>query len=60
MKGKYIIIDLRNMDVMKDKNGKPIYYDSEKDARMTCGMYEFENAWVCKLVHNYIDEGCKR
>ena len=45
MKGQYIIIDLRNMDFMKDENGKICYYDTE-EACLTCGMYEFENAWV--------------
>ena len=51
---KYVIIDLRNMDYMKDKEGKIIYYDTPEEAANTCGMYEFENAWVCKLVYNHI------
>jgi len=55
MQDKYVIIDLRNMDYMKDEEGKILFYDTEKDARLECGMYEFENAWICKLVHNYID-----
>lgn len=53
---KYVIIDLRNMDFMKDENGKIEYYHTKKDALLTCGMYEFENAWVMKLIYNYIDE----
>lgn len=56
MKDQYVIIDLRNMDFMKDEDGKIIYYDTEEDARITCGMYEFENAWVCKLVFNHIEQ----
>ena len=57
MEGKYVIIDLRNMNYMKDKDGKIIVYDTEEEASLTCGMYEFENAWICKLIFNYIDEG---
>ena len=55
MQGQYVIIDLRNMDFMKDKNGKIKYYDNEEDAVIACGMYEFENAWVMKLCYNYIE-----
>lgn len=53
---KYVIIDLRNMDFMKDEDGNINYYDTEEEALDVCGMYEFENAWVMKLVYNYIDD----
>lgn len=56
MKGQYVIIDLRNMDFMKDDDGKTCYYETERDALLVCGMYEFENAWVMQLVYNHIDE----
>ena len=55
MKGQYVIIDLRNMDFMKNEEGKINYYDTEEDAYLTCGMYEFENAWVMKLIYNHIE-----
>jgi len=55
MKGKYVIIDLRNMDYMKDDEGKIIYYDTLEEAGVVCGMYEFENAWICKLEFNHIE-----
>ena len=55
MKGKYVIIDLRNMDYMKDDEGKIIYYDTFEEAGVVCGMYEFENAWICKLEFNHIE-----
>lgn len=55
MKGQYVIIDLRNMDFMKDKDGNIFYYDTLDDACITCGMYEFENAWVMKLEYNHIE-----
>ena len=54
--GQYVIIDLRNMGFMKDKDGSIIYYDTEEEARNVCGMYEFVNAWVVKLVYNHIEE----
>ncbi len=53
MKDKYVIIDLRNMDYMKDKEGKMVYFDTREEASLTCGMYEFENAWVCQLLYNH-------
>jgi uncharacterized protein YacL (UPF0231 family) len=56
MKGQYVIIDLRNMDFMKDKEEKIKYYDTEEEARETCGMYEFENAWVMQLIYNHIEK----
>ena len=55
MENKYVIIDLRNMDYMKDKEDKIVYYDTEEDALLTCGMYEFEDAWVMKLIYNHKD-----
>ena len=55
MKDKYVIIDFRNMDYMKDEFGKIKYYDTEDEACEVCGMYEFENAWVCKLIFNHIE-----
>ena len=60
MKGQFVIIDLRNMDFMKDEEGKITYYDTRDEACRTCGMYEFENAWVCQLTHNHIEGENKR
>ena len=56
MEGKYVIIDLRTMDFMKDQDGIIKYYDTEEFARLVCGMQELENAWVMKLVYNHIEE----
>ena len=53
---KYIILDLNTMDYMKDKDGIVKIYSSEQEAREICGMYEFENVWVCKLVYNHIEK----
>lgn len=56
MEGKYVIIDLRTMDFMKDKEGKIMYYHLEEEACHVCGINELENAWVMKLVYNHIEE----
>jgi hypothetical protein len=53
--GKYVIIDIRNMDFMKNEKDEINYYDTEEQARLVCGMYEFENAWVMKLIYNHIE-----
>ena len=51
--GQYVIIDLRNMGYMKDKDGNIIYYNTEEEARNICGLYEFVDAWVMKLIYNH-------
>jgi len=56
MEGKYVIIDLRNMDFMKNEEGKIIYYDTVSEACTICGIYELENAWVMKLIYNHIEK----
>jgi hypothetical protein len=56
MKGKYVIIDLRNMDFMKNEDGTIKYYDTEEKASLICGMHELENAWVMKLIFNHIEK----
>tara|TARA_R110000772_G_scaffold24273_2_gene64233 strand:- start:784 stop:960 length:177 start_codon:yes stop_codon:yes gene_type:complete len=56
MKDQYVIIDLRTMDFMKDKEGVIEYYDTREDACNTCGIYEFEDAWVMKLMYNHIED----
>lgn len=56
MKDKYIIVDIINRDFMKNEKGKINFYKTEEEARLTCGMYEFENAWVAKLVFNHIEK----
>lgn len=56
MKDKYVIIDLRSMDYMKNREGMINYYDTLEEACNVCGMYEFANAWVCKLMYNHIED----
>lgn len=54
-KGQFVIIDLINMDFMKNKEKKIRVYDTEDEALEVCGIYEFENVWVCELKYNYIE-----
>ena len=56
MENKYIIIDLRTMEYFKGLDGTMKIFDTEEDAMLHCGIYEFENAWVCKLIYNHIEE----
>lgn len=56
MEGKYIIIDLRTMETMKSENGEVLFFDTEEYARNVCGICEFENAWVMRLIYNHIEE----
>ena len=56
MEGQYVIIDLRNMDFMKNNEGKINYYNTIDEAFSTCGMYEFQNAWIMQLMHNHIED----
>ena len=55
-KHKYVIVDLRNMDYMKNEKGEINYYETLDEACTVCGMYEFEDAWVCKLEYNHIED----
>jgi len=55
-KHKYVIVDLRNMDYMKNEKGEINYYKTLDEACTVCGMYEFEDAWVCKLEYNHIED----
>lgn len=53
MKGQFVIIDLRNMDFMKDEEGKINCYDTMDEALDICAIYEFEDAWVMQLMYNH-------
>jgi hypothetical protein len=53
MKGQFVIIDLRDMDFMKNEEGEINYYDTIDEACAVCGMYELDNAWVMQLVYNH-------
>ena len=54
MKGKYVIIDLRDMECLKNENGEIDYFDTMEAACTACGMYELEGVWVMQLMYNHI------
>jgi hypothetical protein len=56
MVGKYVIIDLYNMDFMKNDKGVVMCYNTEDEASEICGLYEFKNVWVAKLIYNHIEK----
>jgi hypothetical protein len=56
MKDKYAIIDFTTKDVMKDEYGSVVLYNTEEEAAMACGIYEFSNVWVIKLCYNHVEE----
>lgn len=55
--GKFLIVkDLQFSDYMKDEKGKIKTYSSYEEASLDCGMYEFENVLILKVVENYKEE----
>jgi hypothetical protein len=55
MEGQYLIVDLKTMEFMKDLYGEINYYNTEEEALDVCGIYEFEDVWIMKLIHNYLE-----
>lgn len=53
MNDKYAIIDILTMDFMKNEEGFIKLYDTPDDASTVCGMYEFDDVWVVKLIYNH-------
>ena len=53
---KYIIIDLINKKFFLDANGNVKIFEDYDNALSHCGIYELENAWVCELKHNHIEQ----
>lgn len=53
---KYIIVDIISKEFFKDVDGNVKIFEDYDDALLTFGIYEFENAWVCELKHNHIED----
>ena len=53
---QYIIVDLISKEFFKDTQGNVKIFNDYDDALLHCGIYEFENAWVCELKHNHIED----
>ena len=56
MKGQYIIVDLNTMEYFKTVEGEMMFFDTDEDALLHCGIYELPNAWVMKLIYNHIEQ----
>jgi len=56
MVGKFAIVDSDFKDYMKDENGNVNIYETLRDAQITCGMYEFEDALIVQIVDTYKDD----
>ena len=55
---EYIIVDLTNKQFFLDAHGNVKIFNDYDNALLHCGIYELENAWVCELKHNHIEEQC--
>lgn len=53
MNDKYAIIDMKTMDFMKNEDGFINLYDTAEEASTVCGIYEFDDVWVVKLIYNH-------
>ena len=53
---KYIIVDIISKEFFKDVDGNVKIFEDYDNALLHCGIYEFENAWICELKHNHIEE----
>ena len=53
---QYIIVDIISKEFFKNVNGNVKIFDDYDDALLHCGIYEFEYAWVCELIHNHIED----
>ena len=56
MTDRYIIVDLISQEFFKDTQGNVKIFYNYDDALSHCGIYEFENAWICELKHNHIED----
>jgi hypothetical protein len=53
---EYIIVDIVSQEFFKDVDGNVKIFEDYYNALLHCGIYEFENAWVCELKHNHIED----
>ena len=53
---KYIIVDIISKEFFKDSDGNVKIFEDYYNALLHCGIYELENAWICELKHNHIED----
>jgi hypothetical protein len=56
MNDQYIIVDIINKKFFLDIHGNVKVFNDYNNALLNCGIYELENAWVCPLIHNHIED----
>jgi hypothetical protein len=56
MNDQYIIVDIINKKFFLDVNGNVKVFNDYNNALLICGIFELENAWVCQLKHNHIED----
>ena len=56
MNDQYIIVDIINKKFFLDIHGNVKVFNDYDNALLNCGIYELENAWVCPLIHNHIED----
>ena len=56
MTDQYIIVDIISKEFFKDVDGNVKIFEDYDNALLHCGIYELENAWVCELKHNHIED----
>lgn len=55
MEKKFIIVDINTKEIQTDESGKVNIYNTIDDAAEVCGIYEFNNVWICQLIYNHIE-----
>ena len=50
MQDKFFIMSFATKDFMKDEDGELLVFDDFDEAELVCGIYEFEDVWICKLI----------
>ena len=53
---QYIIVDIISKEFFKNADGNIKVFENFDDAYFHCSYYELENAWICELTHNYIED----
>jgi hypothetical protein len=60
MNDQYIIVDIIDKKFFLDIHGNVKVFNDYDSALLHCGIYELENAWVCQLTYNHIEDNDKQ
>lgn len=53
---QYIIVDIINQEFFKEVDGTVKVFTDYELAELYCGIHELDNAWICELISNYIEQ----